>query len=104
MARLDIDLPEQPPANSTVARRLRLHDSNHDFSSVVLVLSGMSLRVWRLVAVVMASGCYMGPSDEALRCYQACGREKDGCLLQAATAQQIQACDQRSSRCSAVCQ
>jgi uncharacterized membrane protein len=59
--------------------------------------------VWAAVVVVV-SGCFMGPSEEQLRCYQACAREKDSCMLSAITAQQIQTCDGRGSRCSAVCQ
>jgi len=54
--------------------------------------------------VVLASGCHVGPTEEQLQCYQACGRDKDNCMLEAGTAAQIQACDQRSSQCSAVCQ
>lgn len=60
---------------------------------------------WSVVVVsVLVSGCFMGPSEEQLQCYQGCAREKDSCMLSASTAQQIQACDARGSQCSAVCQ
>lgn len=70
------------------------------------IAAPMRYRAWLAVALppVLVSGCYVGPSEEQLRCYQACGRSNDHCMLHATTAQQIQACDQRSSQCSAVCE
>lgn len=65
----------------------------------------MFFRVW-CVAVVLSTGCYVPPNEdqEQVRCYQACGREKDSCMLAATNAAQVQRCDERSSRCSAVCE
>ena len=61
------------------------------------------MRSWVWLVGVLLAGCF-GPSQEQIDCYQGCGREKDSCMLAAASAQQIQECDQRSSRCTAVCQ
>ena len=55
-------------------------------------------------AVLALGGCMMGPDPEAVRCYQACGRQKDGCMLHATSATQIQRCDYESSRCNGVCE
>lgn len=63
----------------------------------------MSSRVWWLWVVLLAD-CSLGPSEEQLACYQGCGRYKDACMLNATTAQDIQMCDTKSSRCSARCQ
>ena len=62
------------------------------------------MRLWVWCWAMLISGCYVGPSEEQLGCYQGCGREKDACMLAAATAAQIQVCDARGSRCSAVCE
>jgi hypothetical protein len=53
--------------------------------------------------VVALPGCMMGPSDEQVRCYQVCARDKDACMLSASTAEQIQSCDARGSRCTESC-
>lgn len=62
------------------------------------------MRNWVWVLMLALAGCKMGPSDEEVRCYQACARDKDACMLSASTAEQIQACDSRSSRCTATCE
>jgi hypothetical protein len=63
----------------------------------------MRFWVWCVMTGLLAS-CAIGPSEEELACYQGCAREKDSCILQASTAQQIQQCDSVGVRCSAVCQ
>jgi hypothetical protein len=65
----------------------------------------MQLRVWFSVAVLaqLVTACF-GPTEAQLGCYQGCGSEKDACILAATNATQIQACDVRSSRCTATCQ
>ena len=62
------------------------------------------MRKWVWVVLVAMPACKMGPSDEELRCYQACARDKDACMLAAATPEQIQSCDARSSRCTVGCE
>jgi hypothetical protein len=62
------------------------------------------MRNWVWVVVAVMSACKLGPSEEELRCYQACARDKDACMLSASTPEQIQACDARSSRCSVSCE
>ncbi|HXK18066.1 MAG TPA: hypothetical protein VNG33_09700 [Polyangiaceae bacterium] len=62
------------------------------------------MRLWVYWVVAFGSGCAFPPSAEQISCYQGCGREKDGCMLAATTPQQIQSCDERSSRCTAVCE
>jgi hypothetical protein len=61
------------------------------------------MRSWAWLLVVALPGCRMGPSDEQVRCYQACARDKDACMLSASTAEQIQSCDARGSRCTESC-
>jgi hypothetical protein len=62
------------------------------------------MKNWVWWLLVASSGCYVGPSEEQLSCYQGCGREKDSCMLEAATAAQIQGCDVVGQRCSKGCQ
>jgi hypothetical protein len=61
------------------------------------------MRFWVCLAVVLSSGCYMGPTEVQVSCYQGCGREKDACILAASTSSQLQGCDSRSARCTAAC-
>lgn len=58
-----------------------------------------------MVVVALQTGCLVdtGPGEEQLRCYQACARDKDSCMLQAMNARQIQACDQRGAHCGELC-
>ena len=67
-----------------------------------------SMRWAFLVALAgvlfLASDCKMQPArDQRLDCLQACGRDKDGCILWAMTPPQIQYCDARSAQCNASC-
>ena len=49
------------------------------------------------------SACVIGPSEERLGCLNGCAHEKDSCMLNAMTADGIQACDARARACSAPC-
>jgi hypothetical protein len=62
------------------------------------------MRFWVCLAVVVLGGCYMGPSDAMVHCYQGCGNQKDACILAASTPSQLQACDAESAGCTAACQ
>jgi hypothetical protein len=56
-----------------------------------------------IVAVLLCSGCLFGPSRERVGCLQRCARYKDSCILQATTADAIQACDHQGAACSDAC-
>jgi hypothetical protein len=64
----------------------------------------VSLAVAGAWAALVLGGCMMGPDPETVRCYQACGRQKDGCMLHAMTVDQIARCDFYSSQCNGVCE
>ena len=57
------------------------------------------------VLAVTLVGCLESytPSPERVACLQACGREKDTCILNARGAAQIQRCDAQSRSCGAGC-
>jgi len=58
----------------------------------------------RYSVLVVATSCYMPPSESEILCYQGCAQQKDACMLAATTAAQIQGCDQQSAHCSGGCQ
>jgi hypothetical protein len=55
--------------------------------------------VW--VTALMVWGC--GPSEEQLVCMDNCARTKDDCVLNARSAQAIQACDDVGGDCDSQC-
>jgi hypothetical protein len=63
---------------------------------VAVVLGG-------LLAMATLVACNFGPSEERLNCLNGCASEKDQCMLNAMTAQGIQACDARARQCSEPC-
>jgi len=56
-----------------------------------------------LLALGLLASCNFGPSEERLGCLNGCAREKDQCMLNAMTAQGIQACDARARQCTEPC-
>jgi hypothetical protein len=59
---------------------------------------------WAWLLLFVVGGCKIGPSEEELRCFEACARDKDACMLSSSTGEQIQSCDARSSRCTVSCE
>ncbi|HEY1536964.1 MAG TPA: hypothetical protein VGF76_23250 [Polyangiaceae bacterium] len=55
-----------------------------------------------LIGVTLGA-CQMGPSEERLGCLNGCASAKDQCMLNAMTAQGIQACDFQARRCTEPC-
>ncbi|MES1174634.1 MAG: hypothetical protein ABUL62_09900 [Myxococcales bacterium] len=70
---------------------------------VVRVQSAGWVIVGVLVALAMLGACNFGPSEERLGCLNGCAAEKDQCMLNAMTAQGIQACDVRARQCTEPC-
>ena len=62
------------------------------------------MRNWAWIWALVAPACMMGPSEEQIRCYQVCARDKDACMLAASTPEAIQSCDVRSARCTGSCE
>ena len=60
----------------------------------------MMSSAWLLVGV---AACNLGPSEERLGCLNGCAREKDSCMLNATTAESIQACDENARLCALPC-
>ncbi|MET0794143.1 MAG: hypothetical protein ABW061_21655 [Polyangiaceae bacterium] len=59
---------------------------------------------WLLGGVLIPlAACFVGPSEERLGCLNGCARQKDQCMLNAMTAQGIQACDWQARQCTEPC-
>ncbi len=55
------------------------------------------------LALLLGSCMLPEPNPERLRCFHACAVQKDGCMLHAANADQVQFCDLQSQQCSGAC-
>ncbi len=68
------------------------------------MISGSQVfRAALLVFGVGLAACNVGPSEERLNCLNWCARAKDQCMLDAMSAEGIQACDVHARQCTEPC-